>query len=86
MAAPQYIAWYINQHSVQNYFKTNEAGTYVTSINKTAIEGIPIMLPSLQIQKQIAKVAHLHLKEMQLTNEISALKDKLITNQLLNTL
>jgi len=86
IAEPHYITWYMNQSSVQNYFKTNEAGTYVTSINKTTIEEIPIMLPCLKVQKQIARIANLHLKEKQLVNDIIVLKDKLITNQLLNKL
>ena len=86
VASPHYVAWYINQNTVQNYFKTNEAGTYVTSINKTAIQGIPIAFPSLKLQKQIAKLAQLHLKEKELVTEITNLKNTLITNQLLNTL
>lgn len=85
-ADPHYIAWYINQKTVQNYLKTNEAGTYVTNINKSAVAGIPIALPSLKLQKQIAQVARLHLKEKQLISRINTLKETLITNQLLNTL
>ena len=86
IANPHYIAWYINQNTVQNYFRTNEAGTYVTSINKSTIEGIPIALPSLALQKQIAQVARLHKKEKSILTEVTALKDSLITNQLLNKL
>ncbi len=86
IADPYYIAWYINQKNVQNYLKTNEAGTYVTNINKTAIEGIPISLPSLEVQKNIGQVAQLHLKEKQLISSINTLKDTLITHQLLNIL
>lgn len=86
IANPNYVSWYINQHKVQNYFKTNEAGTYVTNINRKTIEEIPIQLPSLYIQDKIAKVARLHVKEKQLTTEISNLNDKLITSQLFNQL
>jgi len=86
VADPQYVAWYINQTPVQNYFKTNETGTYVTSINKTTVENIPIKLPSLSLQKQIARLAQLHKQEKQLTTKITNLKESLITNQLLNTL
>lgn len=86
IANSHYIAWYINQKVVQNYLKTNEAGTYVTNINKKALEGIPISLPSLEVQKNIGQVAQLHLKEKQLISKINTLKDILITNQLLNTL
>lgn len=86
IADPQYVAWYINQNPVQNYLKTNESGTYVTSINKTAIENIPIKLPSISLQKQIARLAQLHKQEKQLSAKITNLKDSLITHQLLNIL
>lgn len=86
LANPHFIAWYINQSKVQNYFKTNEAGTYNTSINKKTLEETPIALPSLEIQTKIAKIATLHSKELALSNEVIALKNKLTTTQLLNTL
>ncbi|UAB82858.1 restriction endonuclease subunit S [Zunongwangia sp. SCSIO 43204] len=86
VADPHYVAWYINQNPVQNYLKTNETGTYVTSINKATVVHIPIKLPSLDLQKQIARLAQLHIKEKQLTAKITNLKESLITNQLLNTL
>lgn len=86
LANPDFIAWYINQSKVQNYFKTNEAGTYNTSINKTTLEETPIALPSLEIQTKIAKIANLHNQELAINNKIIELKNKLTTTQLLNTL
>ncbi|WP_027392982.1 restriction endonuclease subunit S [Aquimarina latercula] len=86
IANPDFIAWYINQSKVQNYFKTNEAGTYVTSINKTTLENTPIALPSLELQAKIAKIANLHNKELAINSKISDLKNKLTTTQLFNVL
>ncbi|NRR90920.1 restriction endonuclease subunit S [Winogradskyella undariae] len=86
IANPDFIAWYINQSKVQNYFKTNEAGTYNTSINKTTLEETPIVLPSLEVQSKIAKIANLHNEEFALSNKIIELKNKLTTTQLLNIL
>ncbi len=84
LANPDFVAWYMNQSKVQNYFKTNEAGTYNTSINKTTLEETPIMLPSLEVQSKIAKIANLHNKELAISNQLIALKNKLTTTQLLN--
>jgi len=84
LANPDFVAWYINQSKVQNYFKTNEAGTYNTSINKTTLEETPIALPSLETQYKIAKIANLHNKELAISNQLIALKNKLTTTQLLN--
>jgi restriction endonuclease S subunit len=86
LANPDFIAWYINQSKVQNYFKTNEAGTYNTSINKTTLEETPIALPSLEVQTKIAKIANLHNKELAISSKIISLKNKLTTTQLLNIL
>tara|TARA_R110002051_G_scaffold78626_1_gene142197 strand:+ start:4279 stop:4866 length:588 start_codon:yes stop_codon:yes gene_type:complete len=86
IANPNYVAWYINQSKVQNYFKTNEAGTYNTSINKTTLEETPIVLPSLEMQTKIAKIANFHNQELALSNKIRELKNKLTTTQLLNVL
>ena len=86
LANPDFIAWYINQSKVQNYFKTNEAGTYNTSINKTTLEETPIALPSLEVQTKIATIAKLSNQEQSLSNKIKELKNKLTTTQLLNTL
>ncbi|TXD84940.1 restriction endonuclease subunit S [Subsaximicrobium wynnwilliamsii] len=86
LANPDFVAWYINQSKVQNYFKTNEAGTYTTSINKATIEHAPIILPSLEMQTKIAKIANLHNQELVLNNKIIELKNKLTTAQLLNIL
>jgi len=86
LANPDFIAWYINQTNVQNYFKTKESGTYNTSINKTTLEETPIVLPSLEIQTKIATIADLHIKELAISSEILDLKNKLTTKQLLNIL
>lgn len=86
IANPEFVAWYINQSKVQNYFKTNEVGTYNTSINKTTLEETPIILPPIEVQTKIAKVANLHNKELALSNKIIELKNKLTTTQLLNSL
>lgn len=85
-ADPYFVAWYLNQSEVQNYFKSNEAGTYTKSISKPILEEAPIALPSLETQNQIAQVASLHHKELALNHKIISLKNKLTTTQLLNAL
>src|SRR5690606_4654971 len=48
-ANPYYVAWYINKKRVQQYFTTHASGTYSLSINKEAVEDIPLILPPLDI-------------------------------------
>ncbi|MAM30471.1 MAG: hypothetical protein CMC13_15745 [Flavobacteriaceae bacterium] len=86
LANPNFVAWYINQSKVQNYFKSNEAGTYTKSISKSILEEVPIALPSLDLQTKIATIASLYNREQTLSNQIVALQHKLITTQLLNAI
>lgn len=86
LANPYFVAWYLNQSEVQNYFKSNEAGTYTKSISKPILEEAPIALPLLETQHKIAQIANLHTREMILSNQLIALQHKLTTTQLLNTL
>jgi restriction endonuclease S subunit len=85
-AVPNYVAWYINKTEVQQYFQTRAEGTYSLSINREVVEGIPIKLPSLEIQKKIAKVAKLAQKEQYIYNTLKEKRDQLIEAQLLKSI
>ncbi len=86
LANPDFIAWYINQSKVQNYFKSNESGTYTTSINKTVLEETPIELPSLEKQAKIATIAKLQNRNLIISNQLIELNKRLTTTQLINSL
>lgn len=86
VANPRYVAWYINQAPVQSYFKQNEMGTYITSINKKTVEEIPLKLPPIQVQEKIAALAVLATKEQILHNQIKELRGSLIQTLLLKSI
>lgn len=77
-----YLAWYINQSPVQQYFKSNMAGTYIPNINKGTIEGIEIELPTLQVQDYIVKINELRNQERFLSEAIIDKREQVV-NQLL---
>ncbi|MBA3987167.1 MAG: restriction endonuclease subunit S [Flavobacteriales bacterium] len=85
-AEPQYVAWYINKSIVQQYFQAHSAGTYSLSLNKEVIEGIPLQLPSLEMQKTVAKVAKLAQKEQYIYKSLKEKRDQLIEAQLLKSI
>ena len=85
-ALPDYVAWYINQPPVQNYFELHKLGTYTMSINKKTLENTPLVLPDLNTQKQIATIARLQSREQYLYERIKIVRKKLIQNQLLNSI
>lgn len=86
VANPRYVTWYINQAPVQSYFKQNEMGTYITSINKKTVEEIPLKLPPIHIQDKIAALAVLATKEQALYNHIKELRSSLIQTLLLKSI
>ncbi|QAA80817.1 hypothetical protein EI546_03325 [Aequorivita sp. H23M31] len=85
-ANPYYVAWYINKKRVQQYFTTHASGTYSLSINKEVVEDIPLMLPPLDIQRKIAKVAELAQKEQYIYTALKEKRNQLIETQLLKVI
>lgn len=86
IANPAYIAWFINQKNTQNYFKSNSSGTYTMSVSKSVLENTPILLPSLEKQHIIAKIAQLQNKEQALYNKIANIKKSVTQYQLIKSL
>lgn len=63
---PAYLAWYINQPQAQAYLERQASGTISRMINKKAVADMPIDLPPLNRQKQIAALADLAGREQEL--------------------
>ncbi len=85
-ANPYFVAWYINQMPVQQYFQEHAAGTYSLSIKKEVVENILIPLPSLETQKKIAKVAQLAQKEQYIYKTLKEKRAQLLELQLLQSI
>jgi len=85
-ANPNYVAWYINQNLVQQYFQTNALGTYSLNINRETVENIPIQLPSLQTQEKIAKLALLAQQEQYIYTQLKEKRNQIIEAQLLSSI
>ncbi|MDX1829293.1 MAG: restriction endonuclease subunit S [Lutibacter sp.] len=83
-ANPNYIAWYINQSPVQNYIKQNLTGTYTPTVNRKVVENIPIKLPSIEQQGQIAALGALAIVEKNLRAKLLENREALINTKLLN--
>lgn len=81
---PGYLAWYINQKTVQQYLKENTAGTYIPNINKNTILGINIQLPEIVIQEKVVKIEFLRKREYLLMNELLRKREQVITNKLID--
>lgn len=76
---PEYLTWYINQAPARNYIKTMaRQGSAIPIVPKSAIENLPVEIPSLDIQRKIMELDSLYLRERQILEQISKAREKLI--------
>lgn len=80
---PQYLAWYLNSHSIQSLLKGQAIGTSIPSISKQVLENLEIALPDIEKQKAILHITKLRDKEKSLKQEIETLREKQVQAMLL---
>ncbi|GAM72614.1 hypothetical protein JCM19236_4895 [Vibrio sp. JCM 19236] len=50
---PEFLAWQLNQATVQRYFEQSAEGSVQSSIRRAVLEKTPLSVPSIKKQKQI---------------------------------
>ena len=83
---PQYLLWYINSKEAQAYFSANKTGTSVTMVSTAVLADLPVVIPTLEIQKKIVDISILSEKEIELQEELIRKKRLLTETVLLKTL
>ncbi|MGM7698344.1 hypothetical protein [Microbacterium sp. A84] len=78
----EYLAWLIMQPAAQAHFARETVGSNLQMIKKSAITSLPIDLPPLAIQHDVATVARLASRERVLETQLIALRRKLLTLRL----
>ncbi len=79
---PDFLSWYLNSQETQTLLQTMSRGTGISSINKQLLQELEIALPTLEKQKLVLKLAQIKKKEIDIINQIIALK-KLQFNHLI---
>jgi restriction endonuclease S subunit len=79
---PQYLAWFLNNHTTQKLLKGQALGTSIPSISKQVLENLEIAVPSIETQKAILQITKLRNKEKSLKQKIEVLRDQCINQQL----
>ena len=79
---PEYLLWYINSKEAQTYFAINKTGTSVVMISTAVLMDLPVVIPSLEIQKKIVAINFLSEREIEIQEELIR-KKKLLTETLL---
>lgn len=83
---PEYLLWYINSKNAQTYFSANKTGTSVSMISTAVLADLPVVVPTLEIQKKIIEINILFEKEIELQEELIRKKRLLTETVLLKTL
>jgi restriction endonuclease S subunit len=83
---PQYLAWFLNNHTTQTLLKGQAIGTSIPSISKQVLENLEITVPCMETQKAILQITKLRNKEKSLKQKIEILKDMKINQQLLKAI
>ena len=81
---PEFLSWYLNTNYSQNYFKKMQMGTSITSISKTIIMELPVIVPDMNIQYKIVELNKLLGKEKEITIKVSDLKYNLYQEKMFN--
>lgn len=83
---PNYLVWYLNNPSVQQVLKAQAIGSSMVSISKGVLEELEISIPDLEIQTTILKITQLRNSEISIKQQIEALREKLILQQISNAI
>ncbi len=83
---PQYLAWFLNNHTTQSLLKGQAIGTSIPSISKQVLENLEITVPGIEIQRAILQITSLRNKEKSLKQEIETLREKQIQQQIINAI
>lgn len=83
---PQYLAWFLNNHTTQTLLKGQAIGTSIPSISKQVLENLEITVPDIKTQKAIIEISKLRNREKSLKQQIDFLRDKKINQQILKVI
>jgi hypothetical protein len=79
----KYLNWYINQPPAQAYLASHAKGTAQKMISKDVLEGLEIVVPSLERQKAIITLAALAGEEQNLMKKLTEKRMQHISAKLL---
>lgn len=80
---PGYAAWYINHPNTQKILKGKARGSSLPSISIRTLEELEINIPDIKTQQDILIIQGFRTREKQLIEEIEALKEQYIQQELL---
>ena len=79
-ALPEYLWWYLNQAPVEETLKRfSGRSVHMPVVRRAVLENIDIPLPSIKVQKQVADITALMMKEQDLFKKLAEKRKYLMT-------
>lgn len=75
---PEFLAWQLNHVDAQQYFATCSQGSAAPNITKSQLGDLPIVIPSIEHQKLMVKLADAATLERQLLNQLTENRQRMI--------
>ncbi|MBT8367782.1 MAG: restriction endonuclease subunit S [Deltaproteobacteria bacterium] len=77
---PEYLWWYLNQSTVEEYLKRfSGRAVHMPVVRRAVLENIDIPLPPIKIQKQVSELTMLMQREQDLIKKLTEKRKYLIT-------
>jgi len=77
---PEYLWWYLNQAPVEEYLnRFSGRSVHMPVVRRAVLEGIDIPIPPIEVQKQIAVITTLIMKEQVLYKKLAEKREYLMT-------
>ena len=67
---PEFIAWQMNMPSAQQYFAQSATGSYIKSIRREVLERLPVLIPSLERQRLLVRLAQAAQREKEILEQL----------------
>ena len=83
---PAYVAWYLNAAPAQAHIHRCAVGATIRSVSKSCLGSLPVPLPPLDVQRQIAGAVRLAAQERALTADLADRKARLVETACLRSL
>jgi len=84
---PEYLCWYLNQSLVERYLKRfSGRAVHMPVVKRAVLESIDIPLPSIKVQKQVAEITALMMKEQDFYKKLAEKRKYLMTEICLKTI
>jgi hypothetical protein len=79
---PTYLAWFINRPESQTVLAAGRTGGAVARLPLPTLQALPLVVPPIEVQRQIAAIADLALEESRLAARLATLKATALQAQL----